>query len=598
MGELAILRGDKNDEVYNRDNENIIKRLSYCCNKKPDLEIFKGEDRLTYREFWKKINDFASFLQEIKTFDREAPVVLSLHSRASRYIALYGVLASGGYYLPIEPEPNNSVRIIDIINKSGAKIAFVSKEIKDLIHDEVAGDIRLICIDEIDLKESDKNCIHDDFASDTPAYMIYTSGSTGQPKGVIVPHRAIINMVVSLEDKFELAPTDIGISFTSFSFDACGCDIYTFLLNMIPIVTIDERTKYVQDLEKLNKFCLDNRVTILLLPTVLAEKFAGMENDCLRILYFGGEKFCKNIKTSYKLFNCYGLTETGILNTYYEINGDEKEIPLGEPIYNTEIAIADEETNIVELGLEGEILILGDSLALGYKDDPKKTEDRFVRLESLGGQRAYKTGDIGYIGEDLNLYYKGRMDKQVKISGYRIELGEIKFKSQELAGIDMSIPMVIRDEDRSILVNFCLCNGDFDENKLRKDLEKVLPFYMVPMYNVQIEDIPYTINGKIDYQILENRFYEMRKSLLSEGVDIMSDDLIDHLKNYMSNIIGIDKAMIRKESNFFELGGDSLKALKLKFNIKDFLGIDIKISNIYDNFTLDNIVNLIRGEIV
>lgn len=216
----------------------------------------------------------------------------------------------------------------------------------------------------------------------------------------------------------------------------------------------------------------------------------------------------------------------------------------------------------------------------------------------MGGQRAYKTGDIGYIGEDLNLYYKGRMDKQVKISGYRIELGEIKFKSQELAGIDMSIPMVIRDEDRSILVNFCLCNGDFDENKLRKDLEKVLPFYMVPMYNVQIEDIPYTINGKIDYQILENKFYEMRKSLLSEGVDIMSDDLIDHLKNYMSNIIGIDKAMIRKESNFFELGGDSLKALKLKFNIKDFLGIDIKISNIYDNFTLDNIVNLIRGEIV
>ena len=428
--------------------------------------------------------------------------------------------------------------------------------------------------------------------------MIYTSGSTGQPKGVIVPHRAIINMIISLEDKFELASTDIGISFTSFSFDACGCDIYTFLLNMIPIVTIDERTKYVQDLEKLNKFCLDNRVTILLLPTVLAEKFAGMENDCLRILYFGGEKFCKNIKTSYKLFNCYGLTETGILNTYYEINGDEKEIPLGEPIYNTEIAIADEETNIVELGLEGEILILGDSLALGYKDDPKKTEDRFVRLESLGGQRAYKTGDIGYIGEDLNLYYKGRMDKQVKISGYRIELGEIKFKSQELAGIDMSIPMVIRDEDRSILVNFCLCNGDFDENKLRKDLEKVLPFYMVPMYNVQIEDIPYTINGKIDYQILENKFYEMRKSLLSESVDIMSDDLIDHLKNYMSNIIGIDKAMIRKESNFFELGGDSLKALKLKFNIKDFLGIDIKISNIYDNFTLDNIVNLIRGEIV
>ncbi|MCC9822683.1 AMP-binding protein, partial [Streptococcus agalactiae] len=150
----------------------------------------------------------------------------------------------------------------------------------------------------------------------------------------------------------------------------------------------------------LNNLCIENKVTILFLPTVLAEKFVGLKNDYLKILYFGGEKFCKNVKTTYKLCNSYGLTETGILNTFYEVKGNEEDIPLGAPIYNTDIVIIDEEEKIVDIGVVGEIVVLGESLAIGYKNDLRKTQDKFICLQGMENSRGYKTGDIGYIGTD------------------------------------------------------------------------------------------------------------------------------------------------------------------------------------------------------
>lgn len=595
MNKFSILRGIKNSNIHNQNNKNIIKRLLYCCNSKPDLEIFRGEDNFTYRKFIKEVNNFAAYLQAMNDFKKENPVVLALDSRINRYVALYGVLASGGYYLPIEPEKSNYVRIIDIINSSGCNIAFITSEINNLIKDKINDDVKLICIDNVNYDETKKNCIIDNFSSDNPAYMIYTSGSTGVPRGVIVPHKAIINMILSLEKKLDLDVNDIGISFTSFSFDSCGCDIYTFILNMIPIVTINNRNRYIQDLEKLNNLCIENKVTILFLPTVLAEKFVGLKNDYLKILYFGGEKFCKNVKTTYKLCNSYGLTETGILNTFYEVKGNEEDIPLGAPIYNTDIVIIDEEEKIVDIGVVGEIVVLGESLAIGYKNDLRKTQDKFICLQGMENSRGYKTGDIGYIGTDFNLYYKGRKDKQVKISGYRIELGEIKFKSQKIPGIEISIPMVIKDENRDILVNFFVSKLEYSDKQIRMELEKTLPFYMIPMYNIKINEIPYTINGKINYSILEDKYRDMRTSIIKNKF-ITEEDLMKYILDYVSDILCIDKRKINRKSNFFELGGDSLKALKLKLNIKDFLGIDIEFTNIYDDFTLEKIVNLIRGD--
>lgn len=596
MKRLSILRGEKNLEIHKLENKNIIERLVYCCNKNPYFEILKGEKNLTYKEFLKKINNFSAFLQNQKNFNKKNPVVLVINGKIERYISLYGVLASGGYYLPIEPEKNNISRILDIINNCGCNIAFLNLEIYELIIHKVNKNIKLFCIENILFDEINKNYIRNDIRSDDPAYIIYTSGSTGTPKGVIVPHKSIMNMILSLKKHLDLSVNDIGISFTSFSFDSCGCDIYTFILNMIPIITIDDRNRYVQDLKKLNSICVKNKVTILFLPTVLAEKFAGIKNEYLKILYFGGEKFCKNVKTTYKLCNSYGLTETGILNTFYEINGKEMDIPLGNPIDNTDIIIINDSMEIVDLEVEGEIVVLGENLAIGYKDDFYKKSDKFIFVQDMENKRGYKTGDIGYIGKDLNLYYKGRFDKQVKISGYRIELGEIKFKCQQIPGIDISIPMVVKYKKSNIIVNFFVAKNKYNHKQIRLELEKVLPFYMVPIYNIEISEIPYTINGKIDYSLLKEKYNDLIDSLKIEKIDIMSDDLYKYILEYISNILDLDKKIIKKDSNFFELGGDSLKALRLKLHIKDFLGIDVELVNIYDNFTLDSVVQLIRSE--
>ena len=596
MGKLSILQGEQNSEFYNAENENIIKRLAYCCEKAPDFHIIKGETELTYRQFWNKINAFAGFLQNNQNFKKENPVVLVIDGSVYRYISVYGILASGGYYLPIEPEKNNVVRIIDIINHAGCDIAFVTHEIKMQIESKINQNISLICIDDVVLEETDKHYVKMDIKPENPMYVIYTSGSTGTPKGVVVPHRAIINLVLSLRKELKLDTNDIGTSFTSFSFDSCGCDIYTFILNMVPIMMIGNRNKYVQDLESLNEICIKNKVTILFLPTVLAEKFAGLKNEYLKILYFGGEKFCKNTMTSYALCNSYGLTETGILNTFYQINGKEDEIPLGNPIDHTEIIIVDDNDRIVDIGTEGEIVVLGESLALGYKDDIEKTKQKFVSIKDMENKRGYKTGDMGFIGQDGNLYYKGRRDKQVKISGYRIELGEIKFKCQQMAGIEISIPMVVHDDGTPILVHFYLSSDGCDNPNLKKALQNLLPFYMVPMYNIRIDKVPYTTNGKIDYSVLEKEYIRMRSSFTKYKVDIMSDDVTECILDYISCILNIEKAAINQEVSFFEMGGDSLKALQLKLHIKDFLGIDVDLREVYHDFTVHNIVRLMRGE--
>lgn len=596
MGDLSILQGNRNDEFYDAKNKNIIKRLAYYCDKLPEFQIIRGTATLTYKQFWDKINAFAAFLQNNTNFKKENPVVLVLDGTVYRYISIYGILASGGYYLPIEPEKNNIVRMIDIINHAGCDVAFVTKEIKVQIENKIDQNISLICIDDVVLEKTKKNYIKMDMKPEDPLYVIYTSGSTGTPKGVVVPHKAIINLVLSLRKKLKLDANDIGTSFTSFSFDSCGCDIYTFILNSVPMILIGNRTKYVQDLESLNEICIQNKVTILFLPTVLAEKFAGLDNEYLKILYFGGEKFCKNTKTSYALCNSYGLTETGILNTFYQVTGTEYEIPLGDPIENTEIIIVDDNNRIVDIGTEGEIVVLGESLALGYKDDIEKTKSKFVPIQDMENKRGCKTGDIGFIGHDGNLYYKGRRDKQVKISGYRIELGEIKFKCQQIAGIEISIPMVIQDDGIPILVHFYLSSDGCDNPNLKKELQNMLPFYMVQMYNIRIDKVPYTTNGKINYAALEKEYICMRSALTKKQVDIISDDLAVCILDYVSNILNIEKTEINPDASFFEMGGDSLKALRLKLNIKDFLGIDVDLREIYHDFTVHNIVRLIRGE--
>lgn len=596
MDKLSILRGTENQALYYAENENIIKRLAYCCEKLPDFPIIRGTTTLTYQQFWDSINAFAGFLQNHTNFKRENPVALVLDGAVYRYIAVYGILASGGYYLPLEPEKQNIVRMVDLIHRAGCDVAIVTKEIKALLADKIHADISLICIEDIHLQKTDKQYIKMDMKPNAPLYVIYTSGSTGTPKGVVVPHRAILNLILSLRKELALDANDIGTSFTSFSFDSCGCDLYTFILNSVPIFLVANRTKYIQDLDSLNKICMQNKITILFLPTVLAEKFAGLENPYLKVLYFGGEKFCKNTMTSYALCNSYGLTETGILNTFYQINGTEEEIPLGDPIENTEIVIVDDANNIVPIGTEGEIVVLGESLALGYQNDIEKTKSKFVPIPKMQQKRGCKTGDIGFVGQDGNLYYKGRRDKQVKISGYRIELGEIKFRCQQIAGIEISIPMVIQDDGMSILVHFYLSNDGCEKTYLKEELQKVLPFYMMPMYHICIEKVPYTTNGKIDHTVLEARYMQMRNALQTEKVDMMHTDLTDCILEYISNILNVEKGNIPLDTSFFEMGGDSLTALRLQLNIKDFMGIDVDLREIYHDFTVHHIVKLLRGE--
>ncbi|AJD26175.1 AMP-binding protein [Clostridium botulinum] len=584
---------------FRYNNSRIDTTIISCLRKivnlsKEKVAIIDNETKITYRNFMKRINALSNFLLNQKEFERTLPITLILNGNYLRYVCVYGVLASGGYYLPIEPEVNNINRIISLIERSKSKVVITNREYVNILKEKISESVKLIIIEDLDFSSLDSKENVIDIKADDPAYMIYTSGSTGVPKGVVIPHRAVVNLVNALYVNFRLTKKDRGVAFTSFSFDSCGCDIYTYLLNEVPLVCIEKRKQYVYDIEKLNKFCIDNMISIMFLPTVLAEKFITVDNNVLRVLYFGGEKFCKNKVTNYELFNSYGLTETGILNTVYKIKGDEQEIPLGDPIINSGILILDDQDKIIPKGKLGEIAIFGSGIAIGYDNNTELTNKKFIKLKEIGNLRCCKTGDLGYINDNGNLYFKGRKDKQVKISGYRIELDEIRFYLQKYDCIELSIPMVIKKGKLSLLVNFYVSKEVLDEELINKFLSNNLPFYMVPLCHINIKDVPYTTNGKVDYNRLQ-KIFENKKAKLYIKSNLLYSKL--ELKGFLidtyANILKMDKDEIMEDVSFFEMGGDSLKAMKLQWYIQDELGVEVDISKIYEEFSIKKLLNLI-----
>ncbi|EJP6470864.1 AMP-binding protein [Clostridium botulinum] len=596
--EDSILVGqDISSFRYNnsKTDTTIISCLRKIVNlSKEKVAIIDNKRKITYGYFMKQINALSNFLLNQKEFERVLPIALILNGNYLRYVCVYGVLAAGGYYLPIEPEMNNINRIISLVERSKSRTVIINREYADILKEKISNSINLIIIEDLDFSSLDKKEKLINIKPNDPAYMIYTSGSTGVPKGVIVPHRAVVNLVNALYVNFRLTKKDKAIAFTSFSFDSCGCDIYPYLLNEVTLVCIEKRKQYVYNIEKLNEFCINNMISIMFLPTVLAEKFTTVDNNVLRVLYFGGEKFCKNIATNYDLYNSYGLTETGILNTVYKIRGDEREIPLGDPIINSGILILDDQDRVLPKGKIGEIVVWGAGIAIEYDKNTELTNKKIINLKEMDNLRCFKTGDLGYINDNGNLYFKGRKDKQVKISGYRIELDEIRFYLQKYDGIELSIPMVIKKGGLSLLVNFYVSKEILDEELINKFLSKYLPFYMMPLCHTKIKDVPYTINGKVDYKELQKIFHNKEEKVYPKSNLLYSElELKKFLINTYANILKIDKNQIMDNISFFEMGGDSLKAMKLQWCIEEELGIEVDVSKIYEEFSIKRLLNLI-----
>jgi amino acid adenylation domain-containing protein len=405
------------------------------------------------------------------------------------------------------------------------------------------------------------------------AYVIYTSGSTGKPKGVMGPHRATINRLMWMYEKFPFELNEVCCVKSPFGFVDSVWELFGPILNGVPIVLFS--TSLSHNIIELTRALEKHRVTRLvlvpsLLRAIIESHTAGLISlPRLRCWILSGEPLSGALSRELlsrreggRLLNLYGSTENAADVAYYEVKTDPMTFvtPIGRPIANTRIYILDERQEPVPVGVVGELYIGGAGVARGYLNRPELTAERFMK-DPFGEGRMYRTGDLGNWQEDGNIEYIGRNDDQVKIRGCRIELGEIEARLMEHGSVREAV-VVAREEEggeKRLVAYYTMAEGEkVGAEELREHLSGALPEYMVPAAYVGLEKLPLTGNGKLDRKALpspEGDAYAVRR------YEAPQTEVEEAVAGIWAEVLKLER--VGRHDNFFELGGHSLMILRV-----------------------------------
>jgi acyl-coenzyme A synthetase/AMP-(fatty) acid ligase/aryl carrier-like protein len=433
--------------------------------------------------------------------------------------------------------------------------------------------------------------------------MIYTSGSTGQPKGVMVPHRALGNHMAWMQQRFPLTAEDRVIQKTPFSFDASVWELFAPLLVGARLVVAAPGGH--RDVAYLVRFIKEQQIAALKIVPSLLEPLleeSGIEQCVsLRYVFCGAEampvqlaeKFFQRLDA--ELFNLYGPTEAAIDVTYWkcEAGAKRRSIPMGGPIINTQVYVLDERLRVVPVGVRGELFVGGESLAHGYWKRAGLTADRFVPnpFSTTPGARLYRTGDVVRWNAAGELEYLGRNDHQVKIRGFRIETGEIETALLEREEVGRAVVLVREEEGRGKqLAAFVVSSNGIEPNskELREYLQGRVPEYMVPASIAVVGELPLMPNGKVDRQAL----LALSKETPGREYEGARNEIEELLVQVWQEVLGLERVGIH--DNFFELGGDSIVSIQVIARMRQH-GVKLKLKEMFQHQTVAELAQVANG---
>ncbi len=432
------------------------------------------------------------------------------------------------------------------------------------------------------------------------AYVIFTSGSTGTPKGVMVEHRTVKRYIDwAIASYFEGGNELPQFPFYSpISFDLTVTSIFCPLLTGSYLRVF--QGEFDEVLNQLNIYPDCN--ILKLTPTHLSMLIEnGMALKSIHKFILGGEAlYGSSVNQLFdlynepiQLFNEYGPTEATVGCVVYEIDKKLSEgcwqAPIGFPISHAKIDLLDINLNPVPKAGIGEIFIGGDCLARGYLNNPSLSDEKFIK-DPYGVGRIYRTGDIGRWLPNGLLEYLGRKDRQVKVKGFRIELNEIESLLLKASDLD-SVAVALKDDNRgNVICAYYSSAKILSGNDLRGFLSKALPEYMIPSYFIKLDRIPLSSNGKIDYLKLPNPFLNSQEEIIKPSNAIQMI-----LVEAWSAVLGIPQDKISTRHDFFELGGDSIMAMRIFSKVKS-KGIFLTIKEIFQFRTIESISRYLKGK--
>ncbi|KXX82820.1 N-(5-amino-5-carboxypentanoyl)-L-cysteinyl-D-valine synthase [Madurella mycetomatis] len=581
--------------------------------EKPEKTAVVYEDvRLTYRELNSRANALAyHLLRKAPSIQPNTLVALVMDKSEHMITSILAIWKTGGAYVPIDPGyPDH--RIQYILEDTAALAVIADSPHLDRLRGITQGRLPLIQSDlALHLPPSPVHPV----SSCTPAdlaYVMYTSGTTGRPKGVMVEHHGVVNLCVSLCQIFGLRDTDdeVILSFSNYVFDHFVEQMTDALLNGQTLVVLNDEMR--GDKERLYKYIEANRVTYLSgTPSVISMYEFDRFHDHLRRIDCVGEAFSEPVFDKIRetfpglIINGYGPTEVSITThkRLYPFPERRTDKSIGRQVANSKSYVLNEDMKRVPIGAVGELYLGGDGVARGYHNRPDLVAERFpanpfqTEQEKLEGRngRLYKTGDlVRWIqGADGEVEYLGRNDFQVKIRGQRIELGEIEAVLSSYPGIQQSV-VVAKDREndgQKYLVGYFVSAGSLSGQDIRRFMSTRLPDYMVPSRLVPIDKIPVTVSGKLD-----------TKALPVPG-DVVEEDMVAPrtevewtLAKIWSELLEIPVDSIGIYSNFFSLGGDSLKSTKLSFAATKVFGVSVSVSKLFSHPTIETLSHwIIRG---
>jgi amino acid adenylation domain-containing protein len=436
--------------------------------------------------------------------------------------------------------------------------------------------------------------------ADDLAYVIYTSGSTGRPKGVAVTHRALLNLLLSMQRKPGLAESDTLLSVTTLSFDIAALELYLPLLVGARVYVASRED--VVDGRRLVELLDESGATVMQATPatwrmLLDSGWKGTPG--LKVLC-GGEALPRDLaeellKRAGEVWNVYGPTETTVWSSVQHVESGEGPVAIGRPIANTEMWVLDERLVAVPVGIAGELYIGGSGVARGYWRRPELTAEKFVPdpFSRDMGRRLYRTGDLARCLAGGRLECLGRIDNQVKLRGFRIELGEIEAALRECPGVDEAVVLALEgaDGDRGLVAYVVRGEGEATEvATLREQMKRSLPSYMLPSSFVFLGSLPLTPNGKVDRRALpklsgeaeaqRTEFVAPRTATERTVAEIWGRTLS------LSTPPGVD-------DNFFDLGGHSFSAARMMATLQSTFGVDVALRNLFERPTIAGLAEVV-----